>query len=64
MARPRKAEDEKLVPVSTSLPKNEAEALERLAEQRRVPLAMLLRALLSSRFRNLKTTEQISSLTL
>lgn len=64
MARPRKPPGEKLVPVSTSLPQTEVEALERYAEAKSIPLAELIRALVSIRFRNLKTLPPESSLTL
>jgi hypothetical protein len=47
MGRPRKADGDKLVPVTTSLPPAQYDKLERLARQNDVPLAVLLRKLLS-----------------
>jgi hypothetical protein len=47
MGRPRKGNGAKLVPVTTSLPPAQYDELERLARQKDVPLAVLLRKLLA-----------------
>lgn len=58
MARPRKADDEKLVLVSTMLPPDVVRALKRVADSRHVPVSHLVRVLLVSRFRSIKTSLQ------
>lgn len=64
MARPKKADDDRLVSVSTSLPPDVLAAMTRVAHTKSIPLAALIRVLLISRFRNLNTSPDPSSLTL
>lgn len=64
MARPRKPDDQRLKLVTTSLSRRELDAIERFAETRGVKVARVVRALIRQGFRNLKTVEPESSLTL
>lgn len=64
MARPKKADDDKLVSVSTSLPPDVTAAMKRVANAKGIGLSELLRKLLLSRFHTYKTVAPDSSLTL
>lgn len=64
MARPRKPEDEKLVTVSTCLPKDVADAIRRVATARRVLPSEVLRKLVLRGFRYRENATDESSLTL
>lgn len=64
MARPKKADDDKLVSVSTSLPPDVTAAMKRVADAKGIHLSVLIRKLLLVQFRNYKTAPAQSSLTL
>ncbi len=56
MSRPRKPEDQKLVPAKTNLTPERFDQLDREARRRDVPLATVLRDRINSTFREPKTT--------
>lgn len=60
MARPRKAESARLVPVSTSLTPERYAVYVKLAAARDMPLAQFLRQVLERPFRNLIISETSS----
>jgi hypothetical protein len=55
MARPRKSEDEKLVPAKVTLAPDRFDQLDREARRRDLPLAVVIRERIDQSFREPKT---------
>jgi hypothetical protein len=61
MARPRKADGERLVPATVQLARKRFDALDSIARARRVPLSVIIRERLEWTFRERKTTDSLTS---